>query len=89
MEGLLEMTFRPSQHNVGFRSVSGSISEGFWEHFREVFGHTSGSEGVLKFSFSFFICKDSNEGSASVKILASKLTLNLTPYKEEVALPFI
>ena len=50
MEGLLEMTFRPSQHNVRFRSVFGSISGRFWDHFREVFGHTSGSEGVLKFS---------------------------------------
>ena len=50
MEGLLEMTFRPSQHNVRFRSVFGSISGGFWDHFREVFGHTSGSQGVLKFS---------------------------------------
>ena len=50
MEGLLEMTFRPSQHNVRFRSVFGSISGGFWDHFREVFGHTSGSEGVLKLS---------------------------------------
>ena len=44
------MTFRPSQHNVRFRSVFGSISGRFWDHFREVFGHTSGSEGVLKFS---------------------------------------
>ena len=50
MEGLLEMTFRPSQHNVRFRSVFGSISGGFWDHFREVFGRTSGSEAVLKFA---------------------------------------
>ena len=50
MEGLLEMTFRPSQHNVEFRSVFGSISGGFGDHFREVFGLTSGSEGVLKLS---------------------------------------
>ena len=44
------MTFRPSQHNVRFRSVFGSISGGFWDHFREVFGLTLGSEGVLKLS---------------------------------------